>query len=377
MDRMNSTENGSRRNAGTGESNRPHLTPPPPPDESYWAALLREGEYTANKPTQESMGDWDTTLDGYPNASDGDPSIQSDTDWELAERVYHEDQAVELSVIGYNRGGLLVQWHSLRGFVPASQLTDFPNIEDGPTRRSELAARVGSSLQLRVIELDKVQNRLILSERAAQVRAGARANLLETLRSGDKIVGRVTNLCDFGAFVDLGGIEGLIHISELSWGRVGHPRDILQRGQTVSTYVMEVNRDQGRVALSLKRLQPDPWATVAERYEVGQLVEGVITNVVDFGAFARVEEGLEGLIHVSELAEGNFLHPRNVVREGDWVRARVLNIDGTARRLGLSLRRAKSEIVASTTQTIYSSGGGRSVSGTGGYYSSYHRDEKA
>ncbi|GAB4548318.1 MAG: hypothetical protein OHK0023_11240 [Anaerolineae bacterium] len=374
---MNSTENGSRRSAGTGESNRPHLTPPPPPDESYWAALLREGEYTANKPPQDSLSGWGFGLDGDPNASKEDDLVQSEADWELAERTYHEDQAVELPVVGYNRGGLLVEWHSLRGFVPASQLTDFPNIEDGPARRSELAARVGSFLQLRVIELDKTQNRLILSERAAQVRAGARANLLDTLRPGDKIVGRVTNLCDFGAFVDLGGIEGLIHISELSWGRVGHPRDILQRGQTISTYVMEVNRDHGRVALSLKRLQPDPWATVAERYAVGQLVEGVITNVVDFGAFARVEEGLEGLIHVSELAEGNFLHPRNVVREGDWVHARVLNIDGAARRLGLSLRRAGNEVPASTTQTPYSTGRGRSVSSMGGYHSSYHRDEES
>jgi small subunit ribosomal protein S1 len=147
-------------------------------------------------------------------------------------------------------------------------------------------------------------------------------------------------------FIDLGGLEGLIHISELSWGRVSHPRDILTRGDTVRVYVMEVNREQGRVALSLKRMQPDPWETVEQRYKIGQVVEGLITNVVDFGAFACVEDGLEGLIHVSELAEGSFLHPRNVVKEGDRVRARILNINGQARRLGLSLRQPTTDAVA-------------------------------
>jgi small subunit ribosomal protein S1 len=264
-------------------------------------------------------------------------------DWRRAQTVYEDDQAVDLVVVGYNRGGLLVEWGALRGFVPASQLVDFPAVAEGPTRRGELAARVGQHLRLRVIELDHEHNRLILSERAAQVQAGTRANILDRLRKGETSVGRVTNLCDFGAFIDLGGVEGLIHISELSWGRVGHPRDVLGRGDLVRVYVMDVNRDQGRVALSLKRLQPDPWATVEQRYYVGQIIEGVITNVVDFGAFARIEEGLEGLIHVSELAEGNFLHPRNVVKEGEYIRARVLNIDGGSRRLGLSLRTAEND----------------------------------
>ncbi|MEL6307586.1 MAG: S1 RNA-binding domain-containing protein, partial [Chloroflexota bacterium] len=158
------------------------------------------------------------------------------------------------------------------------------------------------------------------------------------LSAGDVVSGKVTNLCDFGAFIDLGGVEGLIHISELSWGRVGHPADMLSRNDIVEAYVIEVDPDDARIALSLKRLTPDPWATVDERYEVGEVVEGTITNVVDFGAFACIEEGLEGLIHFSELAEGHFLHPRNVVQEGEQVQARILSIDGKARRLGLSLR---------------------------------------
>jgi len=180
---------------------------------------------------------------------------------------------------------------------------------------------------------------LILSERAAQVQPGTRAAVLNNIQPGDVCRGLVTNLCDFGVFVDLGGIEGLIHISELSWGRVGHPRDILNRGETIEVYVMSVDPAQERVALSLKRLRPDPWQTVEDHYRVGQVVEGQVTNVVDFGAFVCIEDGLEGLIHVSELAEGHFLHPRNVVNEGDVVKARILNIDGRARRLGLSLRR--------------------------------------
>jgi small subunit ribosomal protein S1 len=138
--------------------------------------------------------------------------------------------------------------------------------------------------------------------------------------------------------VDLGGVEGLIHISELSWGRVGHPSDMLERGTTIEVYVLDIDEDQSRIALSIKRLHPDPWLNVDKRYEINEIVEGRITNVVDFGAFACIEEGLEGLIHFSELAEGHFLHPRNVVQEGDIVHARILSIDGKARRLGLSLR---------------------------------------
>lgn len=298
--------------------------------------MLQEGELNARSPRRNGWGNG-YEIDATSLADNG--LGRTDEDWEAAQRTHELDETIELPVVGYNRGGLIVEWGALRGFVPASQLVDFPAIADGPTRRSELAARVGQNLILRVIELDREQSRLILSERAAQVRPGTRADILDKLRKGDAAQGRVTNLCDFGAFVDLGGVEGLIHISELSWGRVGHPRDVLNRGDVVRVYVMEVNREHGRVALSLKRLQPDPWETVEQRYYVGQVIEGVITNVVDFGAFARVEDGLEGLIHVSELAEGNFLHPRNVVREGERVRVRVLNIDGHSRRLGLSLRR--------------------------------------
>jgi small subunit ribosomal protein S1 len=162
---------------------------------------------------------------------------------------------------------------------------------------------------------------------------------LNTLCPGDICQGNVTNLCSFGAFVDLGGLEGLVHVSELSWGRVDHPKDVLLTGQPVEVYVLNIDRKRGRVGLSIKRLQPDPWQLAEERYQIGQTVDGLVTHVVDFGAFVRVEDGLEGLIHVSELAEGNFIHPRNVISEGDSVTVRILNIDSKRRRMGLSLRR--------------------------------------
>ena len=309
-------------------------------DEGYWTALLEEGEHSVNNQPSSANGNgwYSVEQDAHSDVLNNVREHPSQFDWEQARQTYENDRVIELTVNGYNQGGLLVSWNSLRGFVPASQLIDFPVDVDDYARRSLLARYVNNTLNLRIIELEPNLDRLILSERAAQAEAGQRAEVLDTLRKGTICKGNVTNLCDFGAFVDLGGVEGLIHISELSWGRVGHPRDVLKSGQEISVFIMNVETDEGRIALSLKRLQPDPWASVESRYEIGQTVRGVITNVVDFGAFACIEDGLEGLIHISELAEGQFLHPRNVVREGESVEARILNIDGPARRLGLSLR---------------------------------------
>ncbi len=320
----------------TANIQRRDYTPPPPLEEGYWAALLHEGEFAETVPfdEQQHTQSSDAGEDFIPPAS----QEPQGSDWDEVRRIMQDDEVIDLLVTGYNRGGLLVEWHSLRGFVPASQLLDFPATSQDLARRKTLLNRVGQLLTLRVIELNEEQNRFILSERAAKAERGERADILARLSTGDTISGKVTNLCDFGAFVDLGGLEGLIHISELSWGRVGHPADILERGQEVTAYVLEVNQEAGRIALSLKRLHDDPWETVHLRYQIGENVNGVITNVVDFGAFARIEEGLEGLIHVSELAEGHFLHPRNVVSEGQEINARILSIDGRARRLGLSLR---------------------------------------
>ncbi len=308
---------------------------PPPLEEGYWRALLAEGEFAEPVQPHESF---QPPADNLHKAASTGSTTTLEQDWEAIRQIMEQDETVTLNVVGYNRGGLLVEWRSLRGFVPASQLLSFPASTATQVRQEELAERIGQSLTLRVIELNPQQNRLILSERAASVEAGERAHILNSLQPGDCVQGSVTNLCDFGAFVDLGGLEGLIHISELSWGRVGHPADLLKRGQLIDVHVLNVDRDQARIALSVKRLHPDPWATVTERYHIGQVIHGTITNVVDFGAFACIEEGLEGLIHVSELAEGHFLHPRNVVSEGQQIDAVILSIDSDARRLGLSLR---------------------------------------
>jgi len=321
-------------------------------EEEYWQALLRDGEMVSdvappieNDEVWRSLGvqpEEDAPRNEREEQSESEDEAGSDElehDWQLVHRCFMNDEVVELPVMGCNRGGLLVQWNHLQGFVPASQLIGMSFNSDENARREKLTSYVGDTLALRVIEIDREQNRLILSERAAISEEQRADVLLAEMCEGDVRTGRVTNLCDFGAFVDLGGIEGLIHISELSWGRVGHPRDVLRMGQEVNVYVLNVDRTQRRIGLSLKRLLPDPWSSVEERYQVGQLVEGVITNVVSFGAFTRVEDGLEGLIHISELAEGNFLHPRNVVQEGDVVTVCVVNVDGPRHRLGLSLRR--------------------------------------
>ncbi len=309
-----------------------------PPDEGYWEALLCDGENgQAGAPaTQENL--WGRGSLKTPEApASGEPVVVEDQ-WKDAREAMGRGEVLELPVIGCNRGGVLVGWNGLRGFVPASHLVGLsPSVDEGE-RYSELQRLVGTRLRLKIIELDSEHRRLVLSERASRLNEDCRQELLDTLSPGDIRQGRVTNLCSFGAFVDLGGLEGLVHVSELSWGRVEHPSDVLERGQPVEVYVLNVDRERGRVGLSTKRLQPDPWQFVEERYQVGQIIEGVVTHVVDFGAFAQVEEGLEGLIHVSELAEGNFLHPRNVVREGDVVTACILSIDSERRRMGLSLR---------------------------------------
>ncbi|HID63229.1 MAG TPA: S1 RNA-binding domain-containing protein, partial [Anaerolineae bacterium] len=261
-------------------------------------------------------------------------------DWRWIQESLANGEAIDGKVTGYNRGGLLVELNNLQGFVPISHLADFPRRVDAEERKAELASRIGEKLSLRVIEVDRGKDRLILSERQLAPTGRSADEVWDRICEGDVCQGRVTNLCSFGAFVDLGGVEGLIHISEMSWGRVAHPRDVLRSGEEVEVYVLGVDRERQRIALSLKRLQPDPWSLVEERYKVGQLIEGTITNVVSFGAFARIEEGLEGLIHISELAEGDFLHPRNVVKEGDRVTVRILDIDSTRHRLRLSLRRA-------------------------------------
>jgi small subunit ribosomal protein S1 len=306
-----------------------------PPDEGYWQALLCDGENCGVIYAAEAAG---PAVGREVDAAEAEKLAVGEDIWRSARALMERQDLLELPVIGCNRGGLLVGWNGLRGFVPASHLIDLSHSADEAERLEELQHLVGSRLRLKIIELDPEQSRFVLSERATSNDEDRRQALLDGLSPGDVCQGHVTNLCSFGAFVDLGGLEGLVHVSELSWGRVDRPQDVLESGQPVEVYVINVDRSRGRVGLSLKRLQPDPWLFVEERYRVGQIVEGIVTHVVDFGAFARVEDGLEGLIHVSELADGGVSHPRDVVNVGDVVRALVINIDSERRRMGLSLR---------------------------------------
>ena len=261
--------------------------------------------------------------------------------WIRAQELFDSGEIWEEEVIGYNKGGLVVPVDEIRGFIPASQVPGFPHGLSQEDRLARLATMVGERLPVKVIEINRRKRRLILSSTAAQQdwRKQSRQNLLEELREGEVRTGTVSSLCSFGAFVDLGGADGLVHISELSWRRIRHPREVVSVGEEVEAYVLRLDEERQRIGLSLKRLQPEPWSLVEDKYELGQLIEGVVTNVVDFGAFAEVEEGVEGLIHVSELAEAPISHPRDVVKKGDLLLLRVIRIDTRRKRLGLSLKR--------------------------------------
>lgn len=319
-------------------------------EEGYWRSLLTDGEI-ASSSKRDPNDSWMRKLEGRERRTDASQTDACSEDWDAAERARICMEVLNLPIVGYNRGGLLVQFKRLCGFVPASHLVDLSRLPHPNERQRALAQRVGQTLEVRIIEVDRAQGRLVMSQRA--VYEGQRGQeIWRCLKAGEIRRGRVTNLRPFGAFVDLGGVEGLLHISELSWGRVEHPSEVVHPGDEIDVYVMSVDPTQRKIALSLKRLLPDPWATVLDRYQVGQIVTGVVTNVVSFGAFVRIEEGLEGLVHISELAEGQFLHPRNVVQEGDVVRARVLNIDPNNRRMGLSLRRVVIPPQAAGTPSI-------------------------
>lgn len=309
-------------------------------DDGYWAALLRDIEDEPEPPRPQVGADELNGEVAGPSSVRRWSSVagsDSEVDWQRAEELLASGGIAEVRVSGFNRGGLLADFGALQGFIPASQLVRPLPGQSQEQRAAGLAARINETLTVRVVEIDRSRCRLILSERMARDNSQETA-LLASLESGQVHSGQVTSLCPFGAFVDLGGFEGLIHISELSWGRVGAPGDVVSPGDRVQVLVLETNPGEQKVALSLKRLLPDPWQGVEARYHPGQAVEAIITNVVNFGAFARLEEGLEGLIHVSELAEGSFMHPRNVIREGDAVRARVIAVDAAKRRIALTLR---------------------------------------
>ncbi|GAB4520163.1 MAG: S1 RNA-binding domain-containing protein [Anaerolineae bacterium] len=258
-------------------------------------------------------------------------------DWEKARELLKTEDVDSVRVTGSNRGGILVRWRRLEGFIPSSHLTSINYTND---RRDALSELNGRELVVKVIEVDQDRRRLIFSEREAQKewRAQQKARLLSELKEGDVVKGTVTGLRDFGAFVNLGGADGLIHVSELAWHRVDHPRDVLRVGDEIDVYVLNLDRDSNRIALSRKRLLRDPWEDAAERYHEGQLVEGTVTNVVDFGAFVALDNGLEGLLHLSEMGDGSLKEPFSYVKKGDRLGLRISHLEPEKRRVGFTQR---------------------------------------
>lgn len=304
---------------------------PPPMDESWWEAVLAEDEaHSVSAPAKNLRP---AVVEVQPQ----EPVVsETEVDWQKVVKLYEQDQVVDLLVTSYNRGGLLVGGDGLQGFVPISHLVASPCEED--QAEQWLESYVERTLHLKVIECDPERGRVVLSERAAQAQPGSRKRLLESLRPGDCLRGTVTNITDFGIFVDLGGVEGLVHVSEISWGRVHHPADVAQLDDQVDVHVIQVDPDRARIALSLKRLHPNPWETAEMRYHPGQVTEAVVTSIVPFGAFARLEEGLDGLIHISEMHQANSANPNSeLMHEGQRIQVRVLHVDAGRQRLGLSL----------------------------------------
>src|SRR5262245_24528072 len=259
-------------------------------------------------------------------------------DWEAARTLLNSEDVVEVTVTGYNRGGVLVRWKRLEGFIPTSHLVTVG--AGGNDRRDSLNTLNARVLGVKVIEVDQERRRLIFSEREAQRewRQQQKARLLSELMEGDVVTGTVTGLRDFGAFVNLGGADGLIHVSELAWHRVDHPRDVLKIGDEIEVYVLSLDRETNRIALSRKRLLPDPWSDAMNRYHEGQQVEGTVTNVVDFGAFIALDNGLEGLLHLSEMGDGALKEPYSYVKKGDRLSLRISHLEPEKRRVGFTQR---------------------------------------
>jgi small subunit ribosomal protein S1 len=299
-------------------------------DESWWESVLAEEERFVTQAAKQMKAEPQAKVEANkPNP-----------DWNEVRDLYHQDRIVELFVTGFNRGGVLVEGDGLYGFVPYSHLVEMAAHPEKQSREEGLETYIGRTLRLKVIECAPEDGRVVFSERAALAEPGKRMDLFKTLEPGQKIRGNVTNITDFGVFIDLGGVEGLIHISELSWGRVSHPGQIVKLGQEIDAQVLEISPERCRVALSLKRLLPNPWERANTEFAVGQVVSAMVTSIVSYGAFARLEAGIEGLIHASEMPLDDGKSVRDVIAENQEIRVRILHVDAAHQRMGLSLNLA-------------------------------------
>ena len=266
--------------------------------------------------------------------------------WEILQRRHETGEIFEAQVTGHNRGGVLVNIEGVNAFVPLSQVDSVRR--DDPEAVSQLASLVGKDIKLKVIELNRKRNRVILSERAAmaEYRREAKERVLAELQEGEIREGKISSITDFGVFVDLGGADGLAHMTELTWERGKKARDLFQVGDTVKAYVLKVDRENKKISLSLKRAQPEKWESTVDRFVIGQILIGKVTKLMQFGAFVRLEGPVEGLIHISELSNRRIQHPKDVVKEGDIVPVKLVRIEKDRHRLGLSLRQARADAEA-------------------------------
>lgn len=266
-------------------------------------------------------------------------------DWKLAEALLEKEEVWEGIVADANRGGLIILFGNLRGFVPASHVADLPRGLAEDERQAYLTRFINKPIRVRVIEVNRKRRRLVFSQRDAERgnRDARKELLLSELKEGEVRKGVVSGLRDFGAFVDLGGADGLIHISELAWHRVKHPREILNIGDEVQVYVLRLDDEGKRIGLSLKRLQPNPWSMVEEMYHVGQLIDGIVSRLSDFGAFISMEPGVEALLHVSQMGLPSNANPADYIREGNRLLMRIISIEADKQRLGLSLKEVNAE----------------------------------
>jgi small subunit ribosomal protein S1 len=265
---------------------------------------------------------------------------KQDEDWKHAEVLQETDDVFTGPIAAANKGGIIMPFGNLRGFIPASHVVDLPRGLNEDDRLKYLVNMVGTEISVKVIEVNRKRRRLVFSQRLAERenRQARKEELLERLQEGDIRKGVVSGLCDFGAFVDLGGADGLVHISELAWHRVTHPEEVVTVGQKVEVYILHLDESGKRIGLSLKRLQKNPWEQVEEMYHIGQLVEGTVSRIEPFGAFVSMEPGIEALLHISQLSEEGTQEPRHLLYEGQRVLTRIISIESNKQRLGLSLK---------------------------------------
>src|SRR5574341_47639 len=321
-----------------GKTKRKYENPMPATDEGWWESVLaEESRYSTHASRPQPVAQKTSPPPSKPRESPP-PAIVANADWEHVKSLYRDDHILLVKVVGHNRGGLLVEGNGVSGFVPFSHLVELAGKTDVAGRDSSLEVYVGKELNVKVIECAPEDGRVVFSERAALAEPGKRSELFQSLQAGACVKGTVTNITDFGVFVDLGGVEGLIHISELSWGRVSHPNKIVRLGQEIEVQVLDLSAERCRVALSLKRMIPNPWERAAADFPEGRVLSAEITSVLSYGAFARLEIGVEGLIHASEMVLEAGQTPRDIFTEGQQVEVRVLHVDPEHQRMGLSLQ---------------------------------------